>query len=123
MDVLRTRITTARTGLAGRIISIAGEIDLHTAPELADELDAALAEGVSCVTIDLTATSFIDSTVLGVLLDYRRRLQDVDGALVLVTQDRRILRTLEVTGLDRTFTIEPTLAEAVAAGTGGRSIL
>jgi anti-anti-sigma regulatory factor len=34
---------------------------------------------------------------------------------VIVTDDRRVLRTFEITGLDRVFTIERRLADAVAA--------
>jgi hypothetical protein len=33
---------------------------------------------------------------------------------VIVTDDRRVLRTFQITGLDRVFTIEHRLADAVA---------
>jgi len=63
--------------------------------------------------------SFIDSTVLGVLLSYHERLQNLGGELVIVTEDRRVLRTFEITGLDRIFAIERRLADAVATITSG----
>ena len=74
-----------------------------------------MALGGTAVALDLAEVSFIDSTVLGVLLRYRERLQNLGGELVVVTQDRRVLRTFEVTGLDRIIAIERRLGDAIAA--------
>jgi anti-sigma B factor antagonist len=63
--------------------------------------------------------TFIDSTALGVLLRHHPLFQARGGELVVVTDDRRILRTFEVTGLDRVFTIEQRLADAVASVVNG----
>jgi anti-anti-sigma regulatory factor len=43
------------------------------------------------------------------------------GKLVLVTEDRRVLRTFEITGLDGRFTLEPKLADAIAQFADGSS--
>ena len=40
---------------------------------------------------------------------------------MLVSDDRRILRTLEITGLDMKFTVEPKLADAIAQFADGSS--
>jgi anti-sigma B factor antagonist len=112
---LEARITAARVGSRARLVVLGGEIDLHTAPRLDDELRAAHAARDTRVIVDLSAATFVDSTVLGVLLEARQRLEERGGSLVLVCHDRRILRTLEVAGLDRVFTLEATLAEAMAA--------
>ena len=41
---------------------------------------------------------------------------------MLVSDDRRVLRTLEITGLDRKFTVEPKLSEAIAHVVEGASV-
>jgi anti-sigma B factor antagonist len=50
-------------------------------------------------------TTFIDSTMLGVLLGTQRRLRERDGQLTIVSSDRNILKVFEITGLDRVFPI------------------
>jgi anti-sigma B factor antagonist len=115
MSVLDFSVNTAALGGDSFIVTLTGEIDLHTAPSLEQALDGVLALGGTTVALDLAEVSFVDSTVLGVLLSYRERLQNLGGELVVVTQDRRVLRTFEVTGLDRVFAIQRRLDDAVAA--------
>ena len=115
MHTLDARIDTARIGRGVHVVALGGEIDLHTAPRLDEALFGAIHEGAERVLVDLAGTTFVDSTVLGVLLRAHRRLDDSGGRLVLVSNDPRILRTLELTGLDRTLAVEPTLTETVAS--------
>ena len=49
---------------AGTVVTVAGELDVATAPELAQ----ALADADGQVTVDLSATTFADPAALGVLL-------------------------------------------------------
>ncbi len=95
------------------VVSVTGEADMATAPELERELQDILRRGGRSVAIDLVEVGFIDSTALGLLLRYQPRFRQRGGDLVLVSDDRRILRTLEITGLDRILRIESRLGEAV----------
>ena len=65
------------------------------------------------VVVDLTDTTFIDSTTLGVLVGGVKRLRPNGGQLSIVCSDRNITKIFEITGLDRVFTIYPTRDEAV----------
>jgi anti-sigma B factor antagonist len=65
------------------------------------------------VIVDLGATTFIDSTFLGVLLGGMRSLRERGGEIGVVCPDS-IRKIFEITGLDRVLTIE---ASAVAAET------
>lgn len=114
MHTLDARIDSARIGRGVHVVALGGEIDLHTAPRLDEALFSAIDEGAHRVLVDLAATTFVDSTVLGILLRAHRRLDDAGGRLVVVSNDPRILRTFELTGLDRTLAVEPTLTETVA---------
>jgi anti-sigma B factor antagonist len=104
------------------LIALTGEVDLYTAPEFKQELLDAIGKGAKQVVVDLSGTTFIDSTTLGVLVGGVKRLRTNDGQLSLVCSDRNITKIFEITGLDRVFTIHATREEAVAAlGVAGRS--
>jgi anti-sigma B factor antagonist len=97
------------------VIAVRGEIDLFTAPELKQKLGEAIEAGRRQIVVDLTQTSFLDSTALGVLIGAVKRLRSDSGRLVLVNVDANIAKTFEITGLDQIFTILPTREEAIAA--------
>jgi len=108
-------ITTEQIGDDTYLISLAGEVDLYTAPEFKQQLLEVIAQGARQVVVDLSAATFIDSTTLGVLVGGVKRLRANDGQLSLVCSDRNIAKVFEITGLDRVFTIHVTRDEALAA--------
>ena len=90
------------------VISLSGEVDLYTAPEFKQRLLEVIDQGGRDVIVDLSDTTFIDSTTLGVLVGGVKRLRTNEGQLSLVCSDRNITKIFEITGLDRVFTIHPT---------------
>src|SRR5207302_8950508 len=96
---------TAQVAADGYVGSVAGELDLATAGRLGEELDRTAARGARRVIVDLAGLTFMDSVALGVLTAAARRLRDDGGVFVVVSQDPRILRGVELTGLDRVFRI------------------
>jgi anti-sigma B factor antagonist len=115
---VRTAVVTPST----YVVSVTGEIDSFTSPALEQELEWVLGDGASNAVVDLGGVGFIDSTALRVLLRALPRFSRRGGTLVLVSDDRRVLRTLEITGLDRKFTVEPKLSEAIAHVVEGASV-
>lgn len=115
MSVVEFSVTTAELDENAFVVSLTGEVDLHTAPELLRALDGVIGLGGTSAVVDLADVSFIDSTTLSVLLRGHKRLDQLGGKLVLVAADRRVLCAFELPGLDRIFRIERTLAEGVAA--------
>jgi anti-sigma B factor antagonist len=107
-------IKTEQLGDDAYVISLAGEVDLYTAPEFKQQLLEVIGQGGKQVIVDFSDTTFIDSTTLGVLVGGVKRLRTNEGQLSLVCNDRNITKIFEITGLDRVFTIYPTRAEAVA---------
>ena len=97
------------------VVAVTGEIDLFTAPELKAVLSEAVEAGRTRIVVDLTETSFLDSTALGVLIGAVKRLRSRDGVLTIVNTDANIAKTFEITGLDQIFTIRPTRDEAIQA--------
>jgi anti-sigma B factor antagonist len=99
----------ARTNL----VSVEGELDLFTAPSLKRTLVEALQTGSSRFILDLSLTTFIDSTTLGVLVGVTRRLED-GVRLGIVCARPNVRKIFEFSGLDGTFAIFSTLDEALA---------
>jgi anti-sigma B factor antagonist len=106
-------IKTEELGDDSYVISLAGEVDLYTAPEFKQQLLDVISQGGKNVIVDFSNTTFIDSTTLGVLVGGIKRLRTNDGQLSLVCNDRNITKIFEITGLDRVFTIYSTRDEAV----------
>ena len=98
------------------VISLSGEVDLYTAPEFKQQLLEVIEQGGRDVIVDLSNTTFIDSTTLGVLVGGVKRLRTNEGQLSLVCSDRNITKIFEITGLDRVFAIHPTLEAALGTG-------
>ncbi len=97
------------------VVAVRGEIDLFTAPELKQVLTGAIEQGRRRVVVDLSETTFLDSTALGVLIGAVKRLRSNDGALTIVNVDRNIAKTFEITGLDQIFALLPSRDEALQA--------
>ena len=119
VSVNGVRATTAQVGADAYVVSVSGELDVATAGLLGEELDRTSRRGARRVIVDLIGLTFIDSVALGVLTDGARRLRTAGGVCVVVSQDPRILRVFEITGLDRIFQIERSLSEAVEEVIGG----
>jgi anti-sigma B factor antagonist len=94
---------------ATHVVSVKGEVDLFTAPEFKQRVMAPIAAGTQHVVVDLTSTTFIDSSSLGVLIGAQRRLKarDVES----------IVKTFRITGLDNVFTLVPSVDEALEGRT------
>ena len=61
-------------------MSVSGELDQSTAPELRTVLADALGEAAAAaVLVDLSDCNFIDSTGLSLLVETKRRLSEDDG--------------------------------------------
>ena len=93
---------------------LAGELDLYNADAVREALLAAVERGPRRLVVDLEAVRFIDSTALGVLIEARSKVSD-RSSFVLAAPGLETRRALEVSGLDRHFTVESTVADAIAA--------
>ena len=94
------------------MIAVSGEIDLFTAPEFKQALSVPIDGGIERVIVDLSATTFIDSSSLGVLIGAQRRLKLNGGRLAVVCDNDSIVKTFKITGLDGVFTLVTSLDDA-----------
>lgn len=77
------------------VVSVAGEVDMATAPELREWL----AQTGGHVIVDLRAVSFLDSSGIGALVEASSRLVEAGGDLRLRKPQPIVRQVLEVTGL------------------------
>src|SRR4051794_29719674 len=66
------------------------------------------------VVVDLSEVEFIDSTALGVLIEARTRVHN-RRAFLLAAPGLETKRALEISGLDRHFTVHDSVSEALLA--------
>jgi anti-sigma B factor antagonist len=97
------------------VVTATGDLDLAVAPELRQCLHRILDDGVTDVIVDLSGASFVDSTILGVLVGAQQRLDRSSHPLTLICAREGILKVFRLTGLDRVFQIRPSLDEATGA--------
>jgi len=96
------------------VVSVAGEVDVQTAPLLAETLDDIVGNGDMAVVVDLTECSFIDSTGLGVLVAVHEQLRESGRRLIVVASDQRIVPPVELTGVVAAFEIYPSRGAVLA---------
>jgi len=102
------------------VLTLTGEHDLTTAPVLREQMESAVTDS-SGVLIDLSAAEFIDSSIIGVVLEARRRTEEAGIGFAAALHDGQpaVRRVLEVTGLDSNLPVHADLdAALVQAGAG-----
>ena len=92
----------------GATVAVTGEIDVATSPALRRALHRMLDEGTSRIVVDLSRTTFIDSSGLGVLVGALKRLREDDGndTIVLTGLQDPVRKVFEITGLTALFNIQ-----------------
>ena len=94
---------TAETDGPMPVLLLAGEMDLRAATDLREALLKTLTEGNGSVLLDLGDLSFIDSTIISVLIMARKRADQSNGEVRLRNVPGRIQRILAITGIDSLF--------------------
>ena len=98
------------------MVSLPGEISYYTAPQVHDELLAALEPGVTTVILDLTLTTFFDSAGLAKITVARELATAYHIDLrVVVPPSSPLAGFFGSSGLDRVLAIYPTLRGALTA--------
>jgi anti-anti-sigma factor len=95
------------------IVALAGELDLYNANDVREALVGITAEQPARLVVDLAEVTFIDSTALGVLIETRSRMTN-RRAFLLAAPGMETKRALEISGLDKHFSIHDTVDQAIA---------
>jgi anti-sigma B factor antagonist len=96
---------------AALVLSVSGDVDYVTAPEVRDRVLAVLGEHPALMVINLLGAGFVGSAGLAVLAE-AAQLRGSDTA-VRVVAARQALRSIQVTGLDGLLRLYPSVADAL----------
>lgn len=96
------------------VVSVIGELDQSTAPDLREALASSLAQPTAPVLVNLSDCDFIDSTGLSLLVEAKRRLEEEELRFGVCCPDADVQRLLELTGIDRALGLYDTRDEAVS---------
>ena len=95
------------TDASPAVVSVRGEVDIHTAPRLRERLLEVADHNAGRAVLDLTSVGFMDSTGVGVVVGVLKRFRSHSGGdLLLRLPEGRARRRFEIMGLDKIFTIE-----------------
>lgn len=95
------------------VLSVVGDLDLAGLPGFRSAGGPLVNESEPRIVIDLTAIDLLDSSGLGALLGFRRRVHRNGGEVRLVAPDNNVTVLLRSVGFDRVFTLCATLDEAL----------
>jgi anti-sigma B factor antagonist len=109
-DAISTSIAQ-RDGMV--IVSVAGEIDLATAPMLETAVDEAIESGPAVLILDLSAVTFLASVGLQTLVVTHDRMSPT-GRFAVVADGPATSRPIQLIKLDEMVALYPTVELAVA---------
>jgi anti-sigma B factor antagonist len=111
-DVLVSIDITIRTIGGVVIVAPSGEVDLATSPMLRAVVDRVIDDGAGAVVLDLSGVGFMDSSALGVLVGFHRRL----GSRLVVAGPRPVVQRLfEITNFTTVLRLTDSVATALTA--------
>ncbi len=113
VSVIEPVVQTAQIAEGELLISVSGELDLHSVGSLQGALDDATEMTGEAVVVDLSGVTLIDSIALGALARASRRLRESGGGLAVVASNPDIVRAFEITSLDRVIPLAATVTEAL----------
>ena len=102
------------------VLTISGELDLRTSPQLEERLTRAFDAGAELVILDLRQIEFMDSTGLRVLLSAHQRAHDTGRRFALVRGADQVERVLTLTGVRDLLTVVDAPEELLTAGDQAR---
>jgi anti-sigma B factor antagonist len=96
-----------------RVIEASGELDRVELPYLRSSLQHAFAEGLPAVILDMSAVTYIDSSVLAGLIAESLDADQRGAKLFIVTGLGGIMRSLELKGLTQVMHITESVDQAL----------
>lgn len=98
-----------------RIVHLSGPIDVSSSLELRDLLGGLVGTPGARVLLDLSGTTLIDSSGVGILVTAHRMAATAGSAFTIAGAPGPVGRVFELTRTDRLLRIFPSVAEGLAA--------
>ncbi len=88
------------------IVKPIGEVDIYTSADFKNTLLSLIEEKNTDINIVCTSLDYIDSTGLGVLISVLKQMKESDTTIIITDIKPSIKKLLELTSLDKVFTIK-----------------
>ncbi|MHB9035199.1 MAG: STAS domain-containing protein [Armatimonadota bacterium] len=102
-----------------KVLDVAGEIDVYTAPQFKEAVNSILSAGQKHLIINMASVTYMDSSGFGALLSATKRLRPLGGTVNLVKCSGAIDRILRITRLNTVFATFDSVDEALDAAKSG----
>jgi anti-sigma B factor antagonist len=106
---------TERTEAGIPVVSITGDIDLETSPQLRACLKPLSTAKTPALLLDFSGVNYIDSSGLATLIEYFQAVQNYKGRLALASLSPRVKNVFEIVRLEQIFSIHPDVPSALSA--------
>lgn len=111
---MQLQVDTSTVGSA-TVVSVRGELDLHTAPELDAALKQVAASQAPILVVDLGGVEFMDSTGLSTIVAAVAASRRYGGQVRVVAATDKIKKVFTLTGVDQQVGLFDDLEEACRA--------
>ncbi len=101
------------TGPGQAVVSVAGDVDMHTEAALRDELIRLSQTPARQLVLDFSGVEFMASAGVHVLLEMSAQLEAAGGSLRLACVHPMVARVLSLTRADELVPVLPTVDEAL----------
>jgi anti-sigma B factor antagonist len=107
VDPVAFEVQTEQMQDGVRALTVRGELDMNTAPELERALEEALATEDAAIMLDLSECEFIDSTGIALIVRAWQKLEGNGGKgrFVLCCINHQVRRLLKITGVESSISM------------------
>lgn len=95
------------------IMAISGRITAATAPEIKEQIKKLVSEGWVELILDLSETTFIDSSGLSAFVSGLKQTKENNGKFRLAALNNDVYSIFKITMLDKIFELYPTVDLAI----------
>ncbi len=96
------------------VVGLDGDIDIMVGREVRSELDRIEAADPPLLVVDLSRTTFIDSTGMGLIAAVHTRAQESGRRVVIVRPRKGVDQAFDISGLDGIFEMADDVEQALA---------
>ncbi|KWT91021.1 MAG: STAS domain-containing protein [Nitrospirota bacterium] len=94
------------------VISIAGEIDMYSSPELRDTLLALVKKKAATVIVNLKDVKYIDSSGIATFVEALKKMLAYKGKFKMAQVPDRVMEIFNFSKLDKVFNIYGSIEDA-----------
>jgi anti-anti-sigma factor len=96
------------------VVTLPAEVDVATAGDIRHQLLSVINQGASALVVDMTATTFCDSSCVNAVVRAYHRAVAAGTPMRLVCAWPGVRRVFEITEIDRLIPVYPSVDEALS---------